>query len=332
MKKLNYLFLCLAILFSAVTYTNAEKIMIISGSDITNPHNVEIDSIVKSMGYTTVLVSADSAIALGTTGFDAILISEVPGSSSFSDIKHPGILALVTALPCVSLKSYGFRADKEGWCWFQNLPAEFYTISGTTFIDQSGSYIEIVNHAIWTGIGSAGEKVDIVDVNTLGDGGLFQVFDLKLGTVSNKATKIGILEYAKNDVTIIPDGVVWAVEKSLSADRTVIIGTHSKFSLTDKGHKLIKNSLLWAMGKEVSVRSNMFQPVNLKVYPNPSTDFATISLGNNISSNVVITNITGQVVSEFVAQGNMTRIETNSFSPGVYFVKSNSEVVKLIIK
>lgn len=75
---------------------------------------------------------------------------------------------------------------------------------------------------------------------------------------------------------------------------------------------------------------NNVSSVKLSLFPNPATDFITIS--SNQKQEVCITNSTGLTIQNYhLISGNQT-INISSWPSGIYFIKTESEVVKFIKK
>jgi hypothetical protein len=69
---------------------------------------------------------------------------------------------------------------------------------------------------------------------------------------------------------------------------------------------------------------------NLTLYPNPANDFVT--LGGEALGTVRVYNALGQKVDEFEANGSELRINTTDYENGVYFVKSDENTLKFVVK
>ncbi len=98
------------------------------------------------------------------------------------------------------------------------------------------------------------------------------------------------------------------------------------------------------MGKQVStiyvddlnvvkipaVSANIFNENNFKCYPNPSTGKLTIE-GTNLGQNIELLNIVGKKIKEFKINGNQLVINIDDLVNGIYFVKSNNNIEKIIL-
>ncbi len=68
------------------------------------------------------------------------------------------------------------------------------------------------------------------------------------------------------------------------------------------------------------------------VYPNPSSSFVSL-IGLKENSVLEVLNLTGQVIySQPVSSNNQINLDIQSFSPGIYFVKSANQIKKLIVE
>ncbi len=115
-----------------------------------------------------------------------------------------------------------------------------------------------------------------------------------------------------------------------------------KFSPKD-GNGIIKITGLksgqycFANIEQSSTKTNEFDYINL-IYPNPTSDYININPGDNEVKELSIYSVYGNKVysDKYVKQG-LKRINTKSFSPGIYFVliksyDSETKVGKFIIK
>ena len=70
--------------------------------------------------------------------------------------------------------------------------------------------------------------------------------------------------------------------------------------------------------------------VSATLYPNPANDFVTLKSEN--LGTVRVYNALGQKVDEFEANGSELRINTSGYENGVYFVKSDENTLKFVVK
>ena len=68
---------------------------------------------------------------------------------------------------------------------------------------------------------------------------------------------------------------------------------------------------------------------NVEIFPNPVNDVLNIQLGEN-HSDVEIFNSLGQVVRRYENVSGDMQINVNDLNAGIYFVKTNGEVTKVI--
>ncbi len=72
------------------------------------------------------------------------------------------------------------------------------------------------------------------------------------------------------------------------------------------------------------VTGTEFQNINnLKIYPNPSSDFLTIQ-SNNLINPISIYNITGKLIIQNIGNANEINIDISNLRSGLYFIKSSS--------
>jgi hypothetical protein len=121
---------------------------------------------------------------------------------------------------------------------------------------------------------------------------------------------------------------------SLNTETNVIfrIVFHSDESVTQLGAKVddfVINGTLSA---------SSFEANQVSIFPNPSKDIFTISLGNLSTKSIEVYDLTGKLIATkptLELTNNQTTIDLTNTSTGVYFVKiltENSSIVKRIIK
>lgn len=67
---------------------------------------------------------------------------------------------------------------------------------------------------------------------------------------------------------------------------------------------------------------------NLNVYPNPCTE--SIRIQTSVNEDVVVYNLQGAVVMSTVATDEITTLDVNGLSSGIYFVKSGNKTAKIV--
>ena len=78
--------------------------------------------------------------------------------------------------------------------------------------------------------------------------------------------------------------------------------------------------------------------LQISIYPNPATDYFTVTVPDNINeSRIIISNILGKVEKNVLTDKNKGFFKTDGFSPGIYFVSVISDGLtidtkKLIIR
>jgi hypothetical protein len=80
-----------------------------------------------------------------------------------------------------------------------------------------------------------------------------------------------------------------------------------------------------AVCNEVSVSGNQ-----ITIYPNPTSDRVNIVSETESLGNVEVMDINGKVLIKTMSDSMLIEIDLNDFSPGMYFVKVNERVFKLI--
>jgi len=86
----------------------------------------------------------------------------------------------------------------------------------------------------------------------------------------------------------------------------------------------------------MGVAENALTPA-IGVYPNPTEGVFTLSVsGSRVSDlNIQVANIQGQVVYRNEVKGAISheeKIDLTRFAKGMYFLKVNNEVIKLVVK
>ena len=71
---------------------------------------------------------------------------------------------------------------------------------------------------------------------------------------------------------------------------------------------------------------------SLKVYPNPTTGILTINSGDLIGENFTLTDLNGKIVFSFKAIEKLTKIDLSNYSKGIYTLKSESNLTKVVIR
>jgi hypothetical protein len=66
------------------------------------------------------------------------------------------------------------------------------------------------------------------------------------------------------------------------------------------------------------------------VYPNPASE--TFTLEAEIGSKIVIFDIQGRIVKDLIAQSIQQRVDIGNFTSGVYLVRSNENMARLVKK
>ena len=99
--------------------------------------------------------------------------------------------------------------------------------------------------------------------------------------------------------------------------------------VTDPGIVYIDNIILTLNPLSV----DEFNTSSFKVYPNPAKENWTIT-GNSVINKVIVYDVLGKVVKEFVSDVNEVKISTSGMNSGVYFAKieglNGSETIRLI--
>jgi hypothetical protein len=89
-------------------------------------------------------------------------------------------------------------------------------------------------------------------------------------------------------------------------------------------------------GKSLGIDANSLTP-SINAYPNPTDGQFTLAVTNTqvVDLNIMVTNIQGQTVYQNQVKSVLNyeeNIDLSSFAKGMYFLKVNNEVVKLLVK
>ena len=85
----------------------------------------------------------------------------------------------------------------------------------------------------------------------------------------------------------------------------------------------------------LGITENELTNENVEVYPNPFNDKLTISLNDNQTSDIIITDITGKVVINKTSSNKLTQIDMSSLSAGQYIVtikNGTSVIARKVVK
>ena len=75
---------------------------------------------------------------------------------------------------------------------------------------------------------------------------------------------------------------------------------------------------------------NDIKQAEIKVYPSPAEKYIYVDSDSWNKSDIIITNILGQVVKDISFEGIRTSIDVADLKSGIYFVKSGDSVVKFV--
>ena len=75
---------------------------------------------------------------------------------------------------------------------------------------------------------------------------------------------------------------------------------------------------------------NDIKQAEIKVYPSPAEKYIYVDSDSWNKSDIIITNILGQVVKDISFEGTRTSIDVANLKSGIYFVKSGDSVVKFV--
>ena len=77
------------------------------------------------------------------------------------------------------------------------------------------------------------------------------------------------------------------------------------------------------------LKKQLLNSSELKVYPNPSSDFVTVEAESNLGT-INLFDVTGKLVYQSFENGNKSQFPIKELSKGIYFLKSGKHIEKII--
>ncbi|TXH53610.1 MAG: T9SS type A sorting domain-containing protein [Bacteroidia bacterium] len=68
------------------------------------------------------------------------------------------------------------------------------------------------------------------------------------------------------------------------------------------------------------------------IYPNPTSQSFTLETGSNMNNHVMIVDMNGRIVAQFVANSSQTKVDVSNLNEGIYFVKIQNQFGNQTIK
>lgn len=308
-------------------YTQDKKIMIVSNA------LPDADAIIQK--FMTEINGVEGFVAthipmadLGTTtfaNFDAAIITENGGSGSMAAFGSAG-----WPLPVVHLKSYSLYQGTNPL-----FPQALFLISDRPSTLIPGiTDIKVIDNADILKCYKADSILKWTNGynTTIGTGAgeaHIQVYDLKDATANASVSQNASLlaETEAVDVNLTHKKNFWKVEANAVTKRTVTWGIHHDFleHATDDFWAIIKNAVLWSLGKEADIKCGTtgFKDIasaRFQVYPNPVADNLNINSAGLISK-VSLVDITGKTVMEIMdLKDQHVKINMSNLSKGIYIV------------
>jgi len=118
------------------------------------------------------------------------------------------------------------------------------------------------------------------------------------------------------------------VDQIIYADQRTDI-TFGRFPNGTGDFKFMLNATPNAENDGTSNTENIDLKYSLDVFPNPTSGFINVVNLNNSPTDIFIINMTGQVIDKMTIL-NKTTINTSDWMSGIYFIKSESEILKII--
>ncbi len=175
-----------------------------------------------------------------------------------------------------------------------------------------------------------GDRADTVTVKfgTIDDGARVLVFnsrypsgayieggDFSLGDEPTSYNLASLIEKGENNRIVIAQYDICAVGNTLYGANVQLNGVNVNDNKDD-----------------VVTATNESENTSTVIYPNPAQESFNI-LSEEEIGNVVIYNQIGQIVAEYAQNGNTLNVQTADWTPGIYFVKSESKLIgKVLVK
>lgn len=338
MKKLYTLIISLAILLISNVALGQYNLLFVG--DQTNSGDAALISYLEFYDYSVTPTLAADFKANFTTEeayleYDVLFISEIVGSGDvvvFKDAGYP--------IPCVTTEGYAARTNR--WSFISDDETEFKQASSdeytedikTLIIDDSEHYITKKfeeQEVLWTN-----NPIEAMGVtgNHMGyyvDGAI-QLASYKDASMMDFPTLWAIPAFSTeiNTGQLIYSNIVVFGAIMAGIEQDIAGGIPGP---TDAFYTIILRSLEWVTENEqVEVRADdIASQIDVKVYPNPASGVATVTFKGDADS-VVLSNLTGRKVAEYLTENNRVTFDTKKFSPGIYFITINNHTQKFIIR
>ncbi|MEI7594575.1 MAG: T9SS type A sorting domain-containing protein [Bacteroidota bacterium] len=164
---------------------------------------------------------------------------------------------------------------------------------------------------------------------TANAGGSITINSTGTATVSGASSSNGTILWTENGAGTITSG-----ETTLTPTYTAAAGDAGNtvtltMTVTGVAPCTTQVTATYTINVSSTVSIDAFSATNLSVYPNPANSVLNIA-NMAVNSNVTMMNSLGQLVYSAVASDNLS-INTQNLTDGVYFVRVNNQVVKVII-
>ncbi|MBL7900449.1 MAG: T9SS type A sorting domain-containing protein [Bacteroidia bacterium] len=228
------------------------------------------------------------------------------------------IVSAVASKPTIcageSTNITAFSADT--YIWSNNANTPVITVSPSS----STSYTVIGANSF----GCTGNAVVSIVVNPL------PVVNVNSSNLNNLAcmedvtelTGTGAISYQWNSPSALLIGSPVNVSPNSSTTYT-LIGTDANGC---KGSTTYQLNVTECVGlKDVSTTAS-----GIKLYPNPNKGEFVIEINNKAENTVIVTDLTGRVLVNTSSRNEKISIDLSNYSNGVYYVKINTEVIKVV--
>ncbi len=238
--------------------------------------------------------------------------------SQMINVNPSPVVSAVATKPTIcageSTNISAFGADSYIWSNNGNTPVITVSPSSST------SYTVIGSNSF----GCTGNAVVSISVNPLPVVGVNSSNLNNLACVEDvtELTGTGAVSYQWNSPTSLLIGSPVNVSPSSSTTYT-LIGTDANGC---KGSTTYQLNVTECVGlKDVTTTAS-----GIKLYPNPSKGEFVIEINNKSVNTVVVTDLTGRVLVNTTTQNEKTNIDLSNYANGVYYVKINTEVIKVV--
>ena len=147
------------------------------------------------------------------------------------------------------------------------------------------------------------------------------------------ATILGTLDEKYNDVKLLMNRIQNQGGELLLTEKPGVTHSDNTYFNSQEFRDDIYTSYLYVTNQQTKV-NEISVAQNIKLYPNPATDYFFIENMNEKNVSFSILNVMGQIVNTGRLENNTSKINTTGLTSGIYFIKINfkdkTETIKII--